>query len=73
VSIVLRFDISQDTSKSLTHVIEIRKKNQLVVESAVLKFVSGRQNPHCILSKKSHSREQEMICYDIEIMENSGI
>jgi hypothetical protein len=73
VSIVLRFDISQDTTKSLTHVIEVRKKNRVAVESAVLKFVSGRQNPNCILSKKPHSWKQEMNCYDIQMIENYGI
>lgn len=67
----LRYDISQDTSKSLTHILQIRHKGQVVLESSRVKFVSGRQNPNCVLSKKTHSWEQEMVSYDIKLLSNN--
>jgi hypothetical protein len=65
VYIALRYDVSQDSTKALTHVLQLRHNNEILIESDVIKFVSGR-GPHCVLSKKTHSWEQEMIIHDIE-------
>jgi len=62
----LRFDISQNASKSLKHTLQVFYKNVSLVESSRCKFVSGRGNPNCILSKKSHSEERNVPCYMIK-------
>jgi len=67
----LWFDISQNASKSQKHLLQVQYRGVPFDESCQCKFVSGRGNPNCILSNKTHSEERTFPSYDVKEIQHS--